>query len=396
LVSINNVETAKNNASIYNTNYLPTLTTTAAATYSESNVDAETGDGEPFVIDGAVTENLNATVALNYTIFDGFNRKYNFKKLKETQGLTELQARQTVETTLLQVYASYFEIARLTENATNLSKTLKISQQRLERTESNFEFGQATRLDVLTAEVDRNNDSISYLDSQRLLKNAKRDLNILMGKEVTEIEYNVDTNVDYAFNLTLKDLQESIQENNVQLLQIDKNIAISSYDIKMNKSGWLPTVSADGSYEIGTSTSDQPFAFATQNTTGFGVGVSLKWNLFDGGKTKTRVQNAKIALDSEKIRKEQTAQELLRDVNNTWETYQNALYTIRVQEMNVATNERSFERTEEQYKLGQVITLDFRQAQVNLLNAKLNLSKAKFDAKNAELQLLHLSGKLLK
>ncbi|MEM6719555.1 MAG: TolC family protein [Bacteroidota bacterium] len=396
LVSVNNIKTAKNNASIYNTGFLPTVTTSASATYDENNVDAETQEGAPFVIDGAVTENYNATVSLNYTIFDGFNRKYNFKKLQETQGLTELQARQTIENTLLQVYASYFEIARLTENAKNLSETLKISQQRLERTEYNFEFGQSTKLDVLTAEVDRNNDSIQYLNSQRLLKNAKRDLNILMGQEVTEINYDVNTEINYSFDLTLEDLQENVQKNNVQLLQIDKNIALSNYDIKMNKSGWLPTISADGSYSVGRSASDQAFAFASQTTNGFGVGLNLTWNLFDGGKTKTRVQNAKIALDSENIRKQQTAQQLQRDLSNTWETYQNALYTIRVQEMNVATNERSFARTEEQYRLGQVITLDFRQAQINLLNARLNLSQAKYDAKNSELQLLQMSGKLLR
>jgi len=346
LVSVNDIETAKNNTSIYNTGYLPTLTTNASATYDENNVDAETQEGDPFVIDGAVTENYNATLTLNYTIFDGFNRKYNVQKLQETQGLTELQARQTIENTLLQVYASYFEIARLTENTKNLAETLAISRQRLERTQYNFEFGQATKLDVLTAEVDRNNDSISYLDSERLLKNAKRDLNILMGTDVSEINYNVDTTIDYSFDLTLD--------------------------------------------------SDQAFAFASQFSNGFGVGVNLTWNLFDGGKTKTRVQNAKIALDSEHIRKKQTAQQLLRDLSNTWETYQNALYTIRVQEMNLKTNQQSFQRTEEQYKLGQVITLDFRQAQINLLHAQLNLSKAKYDAKNSELQLLQMAGKLLK
>ncbi|AXG69211.1 outer membrane protein TolC [Kordia sp. SMS9] len=396
LVSVNEIETAKNNTSIYNTGYLPTVTTSASATYDENNVDAETQEGDPFVIDGAVTENYNATVSLNYTVFDGFNRRYNFKKLQETQGLTELQARQTIENTLLQVYTSYFEIARLSENTKNLSETLAISRQRLERTQYNFEFGQATKLDVLTAEVDRNNDSISYLDSQRLLKNAKRDLNILMGTDVSEINYEVDTNIDYTFDLTLEDLQENLQQNNVQLLQIEKNIAINAYDIKMNKSGWLPTISADGSYSVGRSNSDQAFAFASQTTNGFGVGLNLTWDVFDGGKTKTRVQNAKIALDSENIRKQQTSQQLLRDLNNTWETYQNALYTIRVQEMNLETNVQSFQRTEEQYKLGQVITLDFRQAQINLLNAKLNLSQAKYDAKNSELQLLQMAGKLLK
>lgn len=395
-VSVNNIEAASNNASIYNSGYLPTLATNGSASYTVNNTESETQDGTITNINAAHAENYNAALTLNYTIFDGFNRKYNFQKLKETKNLTELQARQTIENVLLQVYASYFEIARLTENKTILQKTLNISQQRLERTNYSFEFGQSTKLDVLTAEVDRNNDSIVYLDSQRLLKNAKRDLNILMGKDVDEITYKVDTVISYAFDLKLEELQQDGINSNVQLLQIDKNIAVNQYDIKMNKAGWLPTIAANGSYNLNKSTSDQALAFASQTSKGFGVGVNFSWNLFDGGKTKTRVQNAKIILDSENIRKEQTLQQLKRDISNTWETYQNALYTLRVQEMNVQTNERNFSRTEEQFKLGQVITIDFRQAQNNLLNAKLNLNQAKYNAKNAELQLLQLSGRLLK
>lgn len=395
-VSVNNIEAASNNASIYNSGYLPTLTTTGGASYTVNNTESETQDGTISNINAAHAENYNAALTLNYTIFDGFNRKYNFQKLKETKNLTELQARQTIENVLLQVYASYFEIARLTENASILQKTLSISQQRLERANYSFEFGQTTKLDILKAEVDRNNDSIAYLDSERLLKNAKRDLNILMGKNVDEIAYKVDTLVSYAFDLKLEELQQEAINNNAKLLQIDKNIAVNQYDVKINKSGWLPTIAANGSYNLNKSTSDQALAFASQTSKGFGVGVNFTWNLFDGGKTKTRVQNAKITLDSENIRKEQTLQQLKRDISNTWETYQNALYTLRVQEMNVETNKRNFSRTEEQFKLGQVITIDFRQAQNNLLNAKLNLNQAKYNAKNAELQLLQLSGRLLK
>jgi outer membrane protein TolC len=45
--------------------------------------------------------------------------------------------------------------------------------------------------------------------------------------------------------------------------------------------------------------------------------------------------------------------------------------------------------------LGQITTIEFRQAQVNLLNAQSNLNQATYDAKNAELKLLQLTGELL-
>ena len=59
------------------------------------------------------------------------------------------------------------------------------------------------------------------------------------------------------------------------------------------------------------------------------------------------------------------------------------------------TNFRNFSRTEEQFELGQITTIEFRQAQINLLNAQSSLNQAKYDAKNAELIILQLSGDLL-
>jgi hypothetical protein len=46
-------------------------------------------------------------------------------------------------------------------------------------------------------------------------------------------------------------------------------------------------------------------------------------------------------------------------------------------------------------KLGQVTSIAFRQAQINMINAKNLLTNAKYDAKLIELQLLQLSGDIL-
>src|SRR5680860_1926018 len=83
------------------------------------------------------------------------------------------------------------------------------------------------------------------------------------------------------------------------------------------------------------------------------------------------------------------------DVSNAFETYQNQLFVLQTQEKNLLTNNRNFQRSEEQFKLGQITSIEFRQAQVNLINAKVNRDTAKFDAKLAEINLLQLSGTLL-
>ena len=107
------------------------------------------------------------------------------------------------------------------------------------------------------------------------------------------------------------------------------------------------------------------------------------------------VQNSKIALDNQRIIERQQEQNIQRDVSNAWGFYQNALFVLEAETKNLETNQRNFSRTQEQYKLGQITSIEFRQAQQNLLLSQLNFNRAKYDAKVAELALLQLAGNLL-
>ncbi|TYQ00062.1 outer membrane protein TolC [Tenacibaculum adriaticum] len=392
-IANNNIKVAKNNSSIYNSGYLPTISATSGANYSNTNQTVVRQD-TTISINGAVTKSYNASVGLNYTIFDGLGRKYNYDQLKERYDLSELQARETIENTYLQLFTVYFQIARLSENTSSLQEALKISKQRLKRAEYQYEYGQSTKLELLNAEVDVNNDSIAFINSKQQFANAKRSLNIILGVS-KEVGYDVETEVSFSTLLNLDDLLSEAKSNNVLLKQNEKNIAINEFNIKVNKANYLPSLGLTTSY--GWNKSENPAtSFATGSTSdGLSAGLNLSWNLFDGGSTKTRVANAKIALENQEILLEQQEETLENNLKNTWEDYQNKLFVSRAQEQNVITSQNNFDRTEERYKLGQVSSIEFRQAQINLINTKTALNNAKFDAKLIELQLLQLSGQIL-
>ena len=81
----------------------------------------------------------------------------------------------------LQLFNSYFQIARLSETTKNLQKTLNISKQRLKRAEYQYDYGQTTKLELLNAQVDVNNDSINLINANQQFSNSKRNLNIVLG-----------------------------------------------------------------------------------------------------------------------------------------------------------------------------------------------------------------------
>jgi len=156
----NTVLTAKNNANIKNSNYLPSVSANGTANFSQTDTETTLQDGSVNSADAVKTARYNASLGINYTIFDGFGREYAFKSLKENYNLSELQARAVIENTLVNIFVAYYEIARLTENKLNQKQTLDISRERLLRATYSAEYGQNTKLDVLNAEVDYNTDSI--------------------------------------------------------------------------------------------------------------------------------------------------------------------------------------------------------------------------------------------
>lgn len=385
----------ENNAGILNSGYLPTLTANGGGTIDRQTTEGQLANGDTRTADGAETRRYNASLNLNYVLFDGLGRYYDYKRFKERSEQSELEVRQTIETTLLQLFSVYYEVARLEENALNLQEALTISRRRLERARYQFDYGQNTGLDVLNAEVDVNTDSVNLLNAEQLLRNTKRDLNLILNRDLSEA-FAADTTVSFLPELKMEEILDQAKENNVRMLLAEKDIKISEYTLKANRSGYLPTIGLTGSYGWNESANNSPLAFVLQNTsTGVSAGVNISWNLFDGGTTLTNGKNARLTYENQKLLKTQTEQEVERDIQNAWDSYQNALFVLEVQEKNLQTNQDNFTRSTERYQLGQITSIEFRQAQLNLLRAELAKSQAKYNAKLAELQLLQVSGQLL-
>ncbi|MFX0558530.1 TolC family protein [Maribacter sp. CXY002] len=416
-IAKNQVDIAENNASMLNSGYLPTLTATAGANYNrdDSNIefpgrfvldslnnvvtDPNTGGPLPFPdveINKAEAQRYSAGLNANYTLFDGLGRLYNYKRLKEQYQLSGLQARETIENTIVQMFSIYFEIARLTENKNVQAQALEISKQRITRAEYAFEFGQNTKLDILNAQVDVTNDSINLLNTNQQLTNAKRDLNVVLNQNLNE-NFRVDTTVIFIPKLKIVEYMDEVISNNAAILQTERNLKINEYDIKVSQSGFLPTIGLTGSYgwNLNQSAASAFFPGTNNQTYSLGLGASLTWNLFDGGGTMIRVKNAKITYANQELLKKQVELEVNRDMQNAMAIYENRLNIYRIQEQNVITNQNNFERSKEQFQLGRITSIEFRQAQINLLNAQTNKNLAKYDAKLAELQLLQLTGQLL-
>lgn len=403
-VSRNVTEIVKNNSSVLNSGYLPTVSISGGSNYTES--DAEIAfpgqvyeDGTPIpnrIFEDQESQRFNAGVNLNYTLFDGLGRKFTYKRLKEQYALSELQLRETIEFTILQLYEVYFNIAQLTESKSIFQENLSISKERQKRAEIAFIHGQGNKLAVLNAQVDVTNDSINLIQIKQQLDNSKRDLNLLLNQPIGQ-DFEVDLNVDFIPYIQIESFLENAAENNVELLKQKSNTQINSYDIKISQSGYLPTVGLVGSYgwNLNKSPASPFFPGTNNNSYSVGVGASLSWNLFDGGRTLTRVKNAKLTLENQGLIEQESKLSFTRDISKSIQNFKNAKEIFKIQKKQVETATYNFNRSKAQYKLGSITAIEFRQAQINLTNAQNQRTIAKYQAKLAELQLIQITGQLL-
>tara|TARA_B100000575_G_scaffold68746_1_gene53220 strand:+ start:3584 stop:4930 length:1347 start_codon:yes stop_codon:yes gene_type:complete len=403
-VSRNNTAITKNNSNILNSGYLPTVSISGGGNYigsdSEIAFPGQFDDqGNPIpnrIFEGQESQRYNASVNLNYTLFDGLGRTYIYKQLKEQYNLSELQLRETIEYSILQIFEVYFSIAQFTESSRIFKQNLEVSKERQKRAQSAFIHGQGNKLAVLNAQVDVTNDSISLIQVNQRLDNSKRDLNLLMNKPI-DTDYSVELEVNFIPEIQIESWIDTAPEKNVELLKQKSNIQINSYDIKINQSGYLPTVGLVGSYGWNLNKSPATAFFpGTNNTTySVGVGASLSWNLFDGGRTTTRVKNAKLNFENQELIAQEARLSFDRDLLNALQNYRNTKEIFEIQKKQVQTATYNFDRSQSQYRLGSITAIEFRQAQINLANAKNQRAIAKFQAKLSELQLIQLTGELL-
>ncbi|MFK7771435.1 MAG: TolC family protein [Saprospiraceae bacterium] len=391
-IAKNNVVISQNQTDKSVNGYLPTVSANAGLNGNFGGSTQTFGNGGEASTANAFTWGGNGAVQANYTVFDK-RRDLTLEQLKETLSLSNLQLKQTIEQNLLQVYNGYFQVAQLSENVNALLEAISISRERLRRAQYQLDFGQGSGLNVLNAEVDIQRDSVNLLNSKMNLENAKRNLNVSMGRNTSEdFQVEIETGIDESLNL--ESLIEQSKNENITLQVNRKNLAVNEMNLQIIDAEKKPTVSAGASYSFNYSDNPTGAFIDKSNSRGLAANVGVNWTIYDGSRD-IRKQNAVINLTNQKLQIDEFKQQLERDIINAWANYQNAIFVLQVEENAVETNRENFARTEEQVKIGRLTSIEFRQAQLNLLNAQTSLNNAKFDTKLREIQLLQLVGKLI-
>ena len=394
-IKTNELSQVKNYEKVGVLGVLPKIKLNGSASGNQGTSSLEFATDDFPTIDDAESESksINGNVEFSYNLFNGLGSIYTYQKLKRQSDLKSVELLIQIEQILLKTAKQYFDVAYLQENNKIISEVLDISKDRYNRIKVQNEFGNASKLDLLSAEIDLNNDSVKLMNSEYELEEAKRQLNQTLNKSL-DSEFNVENSVNINRDLIYSDLKQETLKNNNNILFQKYIVEIAKKDKKINSVSILPRVNISAQYGYNNTESNTSIILDQTNLglTGF---INFSWDIFDGLANRKITQNTKIQIESNKLQLDAINLQIEQEFNSTYQQYSNNVSLIDIEKRNLETSEKFFERAKEQFYQGQLSRNDFRLAQTDLSMSKNRLNQTKYKAKIAELNLYRLAGKII-
>lgn len=392
----NEEQISKNNATRGNAGYLPTLDLSAGFNGNINDTETQArSTGEKNKTTGVFDKTLNASLNLNWTIFDGFKIQASYARLKELEQQGETQTRIAIEDFIAELTAEYYNYIQQEIRLKNFRYAMSLSKERLRIVEERYIVGNFSRLDLQQARVDYNADRAQYMKQQESVKTSRIRLNELMANDDMSQPITVnDSIIDLNHLLSFDELWQSTLNNNASLLKSEQNKKIAALDMKAVKSRNYPYLRLNAGYGY-TLNKYEISSTSRRDNLGLNFGLTMGFNIFDGNR-KREIKNARIAIENAQLQQEDLRQALNADLSNLWQAYQNNMEMLKLERENLIAAIENHEIASERYMLGNLSGIEMREAQKSLLDAEERILSAEYDTKICEISLLQLSGNITK
>ena len=245
------------------------------------------------------------------------------------------------------------------------------------------------------ARVDLNADSAQVLRQQTELVNAKSRLNRLLGRSGdASVRYAVTSSIAVDTSLGYAPLRQTALRKSPALTQAREALQAAQAAKRETRADLFPSLDVTAGY--GYSQLDAESGFLQSSTsTDLTYGVSLTFDLFDGLNRWRRTQNAEIRATNARLAVEDVRARLTTELTSAYERYQNRLRLVTLERQNRNAVQANVDVALEQFEVGTITSVELREVQEQFIQAESRLLTAQFEAKQAEVELLRLSGQLL-
>lgn len=324
------------------------------------------------------TDNFSAGLQAIWTLFDGFYRKFNNEKAGydvQSEQAAELNTRRLLATAVAEAFYNA-QLARTNVDIAEADKAFYTRQ--LADAQQRWDVGAGTKGDILNIKVQYNSAETRSIQSRREFEAAGYGLAALMGLPQGDFPEHislapldrkaragsVSEDVDALINDAWA-MRPDIRQREMILKQARAGMGIA-------QASFFPRVELAGA----VNSNRQDDAAMTGDDMGYTVSMNIVWNLFDGGKKKSRLAEAGMARQEAGHALKNLKNQVASEVRQNLALLRAARDQVRLQQGTVSLVEENRDLAQRAYEAGEASLVRLNEAQRDLTTTYGRLAQA--------------------
>ena len=333
--------------------------------------------------------NFQSQLSIDQVLYDAGQVRTAVKSAELGKQMTGEEQRRTSMQVISGVARSYYGAILAAESLKTAEQALRSAEADLKRAESVRAAGMSTDVDVLSIRV-----HLAAVNEQRIQRAADLDvarasLNDALGLplDAPHALTTALTALDLP-DLTLANLERDASSSRPEARQIHLAADLAKTQLASARSSLLPQVSFRAAFEADRQD------FVTKGGTNWLASVGLRWNLFNGGSDKARIEESSHWLDRAHADEQRVDSAVRLEVRRAFADLRAATQRIEVAKASVAEAEESLRITQNRYEAGMSNVTDLLRNETAVLESRTRYLAAVHDQRVAATMLELAAGRL--
>lgn len=268
---------------------------------------------------------------------------YQRKAAKDMVEVSQLQARRIQDFILLESQRAYMDLQIAYKNKEVVQKAVEYLSVLAKQSENFYKEGIIQKSNVLSVEIRLLELQNQLAQAESRIQNTSNYLSYLMNEEQLNMLKPKDLlsvlELDQAFS-------SEVSENRSDMKALELASRAQKNLLQSNKFGFLPKLNAFGSYEL---YDNQIF---NGDASGYLIGATLSWDLFDGFKRKGAIKKSEAQFEQTQIHQEEYKSESNLELAKTLRQFAVAKNNILLSKLAVEQSEEVLRIKTNRFKAG--------------------------------------------
>jgi outer membrane protein TolC len=347
----------------------------------------------PVTISPIVLNNYTTKLSLQQPLFTGF-------KLEKSAAAAEYSAEAASNDfakdkldLVFNIKSAYWNLYKTREIKRVVDENVELMKAHLGDVENMMAQGLATKNEILKVQVQLSSSQLAQIDASNSVRIAMMTLNNLIGLPIeTELDLTSSVQRQAVGDQQLAEITQEAIATRADVKAAGMRVQASEASVAAAKGSWYPQVSLYGNYYYSR---PNPRILPTKDEfkDTWDFGVNLSFDVWNWNTTKHQTDQAEATLTQSREALEQLKDAIILEVNQSYLMILQSKEKVSVAEKGVEQADENYRITKNKFTSGTATNTDLLDAEVALLQTKVNHTSSLVDFELAQARIMKAVGR---